>query len=520
MNSKLTALDFFCGGGGFSEGLIQAGIHVERAYDHWQPAVKTHQMNHPDTEVMYKDILEIAYLPNDEFEELVPDTDIIVGSPPCVAFSNSNNSGNADKTLGIKLLEAYLTIISRKKFKPNSQLKFWVLENVPNVQKYLNEMIPFKQDFVEGVLEINNESSKVYKMDEYGIPSTRRRYFCGDFPPPKNLNKPALTIGEVKNILSKDVVYDIFTETILDSENVTDHNYQYLLADFEWQKAERQKLDKGYMGKMAFPENEDKPSRTVMATLSKTSRESIIYKTKDGQYRLPTVRELATFMSFPIDYRFYGNTITVKHKLVGNAVPPHFSFLLGCSMLEHMNLKVEKVNIKRYWEEFNDHDFINLNGTFFPLNVEKQKRFGTKYKYHIPYMILNTFRVELTAVVYNNKPKWEVVIHKGQGSRKQEIRHIPDIEKYIIRYANKTLIQKFISSMKDKIINNDELYSQYLTPQKKRQFGPDELLEQVANFIQSNSFEYLSYEYGEISIPSKIIVGYYILTKIIDVEVS
>ena len=121
--NKLTALDFFCGGGGFSEGLLQAGVDVVRAVDHWAPAVKTHQMNHPDTEVLNKDILEIAYLPEDEFEEIVPDTDIIVGSPPCVAFSNSNKSGNGDKTLGVQLLEAYLTIIARKKFKKDSTLK-------------------------------------------------------------------------------------------------------------------------------------------------------------------------------------------------------------------------------------------------------------------------------------------------------------------------------------------------------------------------------------------------------------
>ena len=42
----------------------------------------------------------------------------------------------------------------------------------------------------------------------------------------------------------------------------------------------------------------------------------------EGKYRLPTVREAASMMSFPIDYWFYGKTKSIKHTLVGNAVPP------------------------------------------------------------------------------------------------------------------------------------------------------------------------------------------------------
>ncbi len=53
INSKpnYRAVDFFCGGGGFSEGFRQAGIDVIAAFDLWKIAVDTHNGNHPDCNV-------------------------------------------------------------------------------------------------------------------------------------------------------------------------------------------------------------------------------------------------------------------------------------------------------------------------------------------------------------------------------------------------------------------------------------------------------------------------------------
>ena len=45
-----------------------------------------------------------------------------------------------------------------------------------------------------------------------------------------------------------------------------------------------------------------------MATMSASSREAMILGYKKGRYRLPTVREAASMMSFPIDYWFYGDS--------------------------------------------------------------------------------------------------------------------------------------------------------------------------------------------------------------------
>ena len=43
--SKLQVIDFFCGGGGFSEGFRQMGFKIVYGYDHWKPAVDTFNYN-------------------------------------------------------------------------------------------------------------------------------------------------------------------------------------------------------------------------------------------------------------------------------------------------------------------------------------------------------------------------------------------------------------------------------------------------------------------------------------------
>jgi len=102
--------------------------------DHWNPAIITYSKNQ-DVEALAYDILALS-LDLDAIEKL-PDVEFIVGSPPCVSFSNSNKSGYADKSLGIRLTEAFFRIVAVKKHQPRSNLQGWVMENVPKAQKYL-----------------------------------------------------------------------------------------------------------------------------------------------------------------------------------------------------------------------------------------------------------------------------------------------------------------------------------------------------------------------------------------------
>ncbi len=107
-NQKLTVADFFCGAGGFSEGFNLAGFDVIFGLDNWKPAIETHEVNHPGPKCKNVHMNILLIDTPEKIDECVPDTDIIVGSPPCVSFSNSNKSGKADKTLGHSILYHYI----------------------------------------------------------------------------------------------------------------------------------------------------------------------------------------------------------------------------------------------------------------------------------------------------------------------------------------------------------------------------------------------------------------------------
>ncbi len=85
----MRVIDFFCGGGGFSEGFRQAGFKVIQGFDKWNYALNTNSENHRDCITINYDIEELSQLPDNEFHKVVADSEVIVGSPPCVAFSNS-----------------------------------------------------------------------------------------------------------------------------------------------------------------------------------------------------------------------------------------------------------------------------------------------------------------------------------------------------------------------------------------------------------------------------------------------
>lgn len=528
--------DFFCGGGGFSEGFRQAGFDIVFAVDKWEPAVKTYQGNKPGVRVIQDDVIRISQLPDDEFEALVPDSEVIIGSPPCQSFSHSNKSGNADKSIGIQLIEAYLRIIARKKFKQESVLRYWILENVPAVKEYIKEEYTAADLGLEGdfVLRPHDGASGKYNAKYFGAPTNRERYLCGEFPEPistkddSNVTTLKMVLDSLGDPLRTDngLITDInYPELSLNSQQVTDQHYIFELADFECKTAKRLKQDKGYMGKMSFPENVLKPARTVMATMSASSREAMILGYKDGRYRLPTVRETACMMSFPIDYWFYGDSKGTKHTLVGNAVPPKMSYAIAKAIVEaeHEALPAVYPRIK-HDESIN---LVNLNGVKFEIRKEKPRRAVAKFKYHIPYLILDAYRVELTnyhSDFSNEIFRWNTEIHYSQGKDKAKI-YLPVLDLQDIPEQYHKGIDRFLGDIRSKIPDMNMFQQVYCMTSEERNshhwVGPYELLDLVREFIDEaispeNHKKMLLIRDNPSCLPLAISVGYYILSNLVD----
>jgi DNA (cytosine-5)-methyltransferase 1 len=86
---SLTVSDFFCGAGGSSTGISQVpGLTVKLALNHWQRAIETHALNHPDTDHACADIAHIR-------PEFTPRTNILWASPECTNHSNARGKKRA-----------------------------------------------------------------------------------------------------------------------------------------------------------------------------------------------------------------------------------------------------------------------------------------------------------------------------------------------------------------------------------------------------------------------------------------
>jgi len=535
IKKRLKAIDIFCGAGGFSEGFQQAGFDIIMGVDKWEPAVKTHQANHPTSKTLLGYVDSISLLPDNEFEKLIPDSEIIIGSPPCVAFSNSNKSGKGNKDEGEKLIKAYLRIVARKKWKQGSILKYWILENVPNSEIFIRDEYSAEELGLEGqnTLTIKNNTSGVYNAVHYGVPSRRKRYFCGEFPEPERVIKDETEIILLRHVLNKlgqpnekseisisDPVY-VFN---MPGNEVTDHHYEQRVAQYQWKKAKQLKQDKGYMGRMAFPENQECPARTIMATMTLSARESMILNNGNSSYRAPTIREVASLMSFPIDYRFYGESIGLKYKLVGNAVPPKLAFAFAKAIAEQENLECPKEYIPKKFD--NKNYFYNLNGETIPISREKKKHPKSRYKYHIPYLKINQYRVELTNHHSNFNRldfRWDAEIHYSQGPKAIHFNLVP-VASWIPKDI-KDEINNFIEVNEKKVKGFNELQRGYCLTMAQRKkanlIGPDELLGNIKSFInkfvfQTYKCESISVEEEPHSLPLVIAIGYFILYSILN----
>lgn len=542
---KLSVVDFFCGAGGFSEGFRQLGFEIVQGYDHWRPAIDTYNHNF-NLSLDTKDILAF----NNSIEEInqIPDTDVILGSPPCVTFSSSNNSGKANKVSGLALIKIFLKIVAVKKFQKNSILKAWFMENVPNSRKYLPNYYTFEDlDLAEWAkdngyspdqiaITLENNQPLINAAD-YGSYQARKRVISGEIVELGKLVVPNPTHRESKNLdvhfsnqwkklgdlLSKipppntklpntSFVSDPIYPTIkMPLTSLTDQFYDSGLYVVEWQKSYEHKTDHPYMGKMSFPENINKPSRTVTATKSGSSRESLIYKSEfkhkgDGEYRTPTVREAASIMGFPYTYQFIGSVFN-KWRLVGNAVCPVVSRAFASELLLQLNYRIPKSLILN--TELNLNGVINLNDFKSKVFDNPPKRIkNARFRKHI----FKNGNLTVTLSNYDIAKKsevgdlWKTSIQygTGDGSPMQPIKDsfYLEIEPAIKSIRNGTeFIEKINNGFSEKIGSAKELQEMHeLQNSLSSLLEPAMLIEEIKKLIHEADVTAASFNQNELDI--------------------
>jgi DNA (cytosine-5)-methyltransferase 1 len=168
--SKLCAIDLFCGAGGLSEGLSQAGFQINFASDINKTYTQTYKYNHPNTYVYTEDIRNLSN--NQVFEQckVMPgELDILAGGPPCQGFSINApvRTMNDDRN---HLFKEFLRIAEI--LKP----KYILIENVPGIVSLEKGAVVKAICFSLNKLGYNVNHMILFAA-HYGVPQMRWRTF-------------------------------------------------------------------------------------------------------------------------------------------------------------------------------------------------------------------------------------------------------------------------------------------------------------------------------------------------------
>jgi len=173
--SQLKCVDFFCGGGGMSQGLSAAGIKIIGALDSDPTCRETYEANHPHTTFIQRDITEMH---PSELESELPirredDSLIFVGCSPCQYWSVI--TGNLESERKRKSFASRNLLSEFHRFVEYFRPGFVLIENVRGIKRNRDESgLATVLEFLE-----SNDyecAQGVLEACRYGVPQKRQRY--------------------------------------------------------------------------------------------------------------------------------------------------------------------------------------------------------------------------------------------------------------------------------------------------------------------------------------------------------
>ena len=324
---KITFIDLFCGAGGLSAGLIQAGLNPLFCIDKDLDSCTTLKANYKNVKVINKSVEAFNFL---KFRNKV---DIIVGGSPCQSFSQIGLRKGLLDSNGIALLN-FIKII------------FCVLPKVfiiENVKGLLSHNKGITLDYILSLLSKDNIydiETKLISMVDYGVPQKRIRFFIigslkslklSFFPLPSLYEKQTLEDVLINTPNSKGMEYSLKKKELF--KNIPEGGC-WINLPLEIQKSYLGKSFKSTGGKRGILRrlSMKEPCLTLLCSPSQKQTERC-----HPLYDRPlTIREYARIQTFPDNYLFSGN-ISSQYRQIGNSVPVLFSYQLGIHLLNLFN---------------------------------------------------------------------------------------------------------------------------------------------------------------------------------------
>ena len=377
MMKRLKVIDLFCGVGGLSYG-FQANKSFEIvAANEILPSMATaYAINHPSVNVYTGDIknFDSNWLESD-LGEKADDIDIIVGGPPCQAYSTVGKRSSNDPRG--KLFREYHRILTE--FRP----KLFLYENVKGLLsmqggKLFKDIVSLFESLGYSV------QYKLLNAADYGAPQIRERVIIvgsrltsrfqypipTHYDPSKPLDlfkrhlKPYLTLGEAIGdlplIKSGEESFKYATEPknefqklmrmnapkkIMD-HNAANHGAKLIkIMESLPEGGSPADLPKNLRPTSGFKNTYcrlwwNRPSTTLTRNLGTPSSSRCIHPKTP---RPLTTREGARIQCFPDDYKFYGSR-SDKNLQIGNAVPTVLSVSLANMILVNFEKEYENSN--------------------------------------------------------------------------------------------------------------------------------------------------------------------------------
>jgi len=310
---SINVIDLFCGCGGMSKGLTDAGLNIIAGIDVWDIAINSYRKNFHHQGICQ----DLTKLPPEKFNAMYnkehKQVDLIVGGPPCQGFSIAGKRDTKDPRNS--LFMEYVKYINY--FNPRA----FIMENVIGILSMKTDKNEKVIDIILSELSINYNCivTKLYASD-FEVPQNRRRTIIIGIR--KDLN---IIPNEPKPILS--VENRIAVKNILLPKNEVDlSNYLSEKALLGIQNKKNKAREQGTGFGAQFLDFE-KPSFTIPARYWKDGYDALV-KYNDNEIRRLTIQELKRIQSFPDDYIIDGSKKDIIMQ-IGNAVACKFAYHLG-----------------------------------------------------------------------------------------------------------------------------------------------------------------------------------------------
>ena len=348
------AVDLFCGGGGLTQGLKQAGFKVSAGVELDPVAAATYRANHPTTKLFAEDIRSISG------KDLLASSpvgriDLIAACPPCQGFSSLTFKYKRNDARN-ELIFEFVRLV--KEVRPSAIM----MENVPGLANGRG-----KAFFDQAVEEFRKLGYcldyKVCDVADYGVPQHRHRLVllgalnqeicvadavCGD----NGILRPRQTVRDTIEKLPEPSVFN--SRTVTGGPLNTNWN---IVRNISPLNMERLKALPSESDRRALPENLrpachkeknkgfinvygrmrwDVPSPTITGGCTTLSKGRFGHPEEN---RTISVLEAALLQTFPETYIFPTPSIDATCKIIGNALPPKFAEIMASQCIKVLRSK-------------------------------------------------------------------------------------------------------------------------------------------------------------------------------------